>query len=607
MPHNLESAFDAENLKKVWRVIRSGLSDDVVRDPLDYLAYEANLDSNLKQLGHSILKGHFTPRTATIVRSAKRDGLTRPLSFLEIEDLIVLKSICDSLQPDLHKDFPEYVDFSRRLKTAFPHDPSDYEGWFEHWLRHQNRLTHIITKQNGWKFIVFADISNFFSSINHAILRQTISSRTEAEETVINLLFYVLEAMTPRPGYCCDHKQGLPQENHDASRILVHSLLYLLDNRFKVEGEEGRYARWVDDIVVAVDTESQGRKVLAEIQEEIESRGLFLNTAKCRIIPGEKAIEELWLEENEYLDEVHRKNEEGEDVDFENFEQRLEKFLNSDKKENWDRILRRYYTESRRTGSPYLERLVWQHMNEFPSEAKSILTYLEARPFSESIFKQTMDFLKGEQNCYLDVEILVYEFLMRWSIPDEDPLREACWKNALNHFFGRQGYKPPKTGYVRGLISLLCYKVGGRPALYEIAKYYKGSDDLQFLKYAFCSLAATEDFKELSFRKAASVEDISIRRLEKLFRDLEDRSCDYSQLLREAIKPSYKKFPKRVIMEPRSLPLVRICRRDEKFRSEWVKICPRTLRELKKPSETTLHDHLSIAFLRSELRSAYKL
>lgn len=604
MPHSLESIFNLENLKKVWLVIRNGVSDDLVRDPLDYLAYEANLDSSLKQLRHSIVKGRFTPRSATILRSAKRDGLTRPLSFLEIEDLIVLKSICDSLQPDLHRDFPEYVDFSRRLRTAFPRDPSDYEGWFEHWLRHQNRLTRIIAKQDGWRVIVFADISNFFSSINHAILRQTISSRTEAEETVINLLFYILEAMIARPGYCCDHRQGLPQENHDASRILAHSLLYLLDGRFKVEGEEGRYARWVDDIVVAVDTESQGRKVLAMIQEEIESRGLFLNTAKCRIIPGEKATEELWLEENEYLDEVHRKTENSEDVDLEEFEQRLEKFLNSEKKENWDRILRRYYTGSRRTRSTYLERFVWQHINEFPFEARSILAYLEARPFSESIFKQTMDFLKGEQNCYPDVEILVYEFLMRWSIPDEDRLREACWKNALNHFFGRQGYKPPKTGYVRGLISLLCYKVGGRPALDEIAKYYKGSDDLQFLKYAFCCLAATEDFKDLSFRKAASVEDISIRRLEKLFRDLEHRSCDYAQLLRRALAPSVRKLPKRVIMEPRSLPLVRICRRDEKFRSDWVKVCNRTLKKLESPSETALHDHLSITFLRSELRSA---
>ena len=605
MFHTLESVFNLEYLRKVWLVIRNGISDDLVRDPLDYLAYEANLDSNLKQLRHSIVKGRFTPRSATILRSAKRDGLTRPLSFLEIEDLIVLKSICDSLQPDLHRDFPEYVDFSRRLRTAFPRDPSDYEGWFEHWLRHQNRLTQIVAKQDGWKVIVFADISNFFSSINHAILRQTISSRTETEETVINLLFYILEAMIARPDYRSDHRQGLPQENHDASRILAHSLLYLLDSKFEVEGEEGRYARWVDDIVVAVDTKSQGRRVLARIQEEIESRGLFLNTAKCRIIPGEKAIEELWLEENKYLDEVHQKTNDGEDVNLEEFEQRLEKFLNSQRKENWDRILKRYYTESRRTRSSYLERLAWQHINEFPSAAKSILAYLEARPFNKSILEQTTDFLRGEENCYPDVEILTYEFLMKWNIPNEEPLREACWKSALNHFFGRQGYKSPHIGYVRGLISLLCYKVGGRPALAEIARFYEGNDDLQFLRYAFCCLAATEDFKELSFKKAASVEDISIRRLEKLFRDLEKYSCNYLRFIKKALAPIVRKVPERAIMEPRALPLVRICRRDDRFRStEWVRLCERTLKKLESPPDTTLHDHLSIAFLWSELRLA---
>lgn len=602
--HNLKDILELENLKKVWNIIREGISDDLIRDPLDYLAYETKIDLNLKQLRYTVLNDNYNPRSIIIVKSAKRDGLSRSLSFLEIEDLIVLKTICDYLQPHLHKDFPEYADFSRSLRTAFPKDASDYEGWFEHWLRHQNALNKMIAKKNGWEYIVFADISNFFPSINHAVLRQIISTRIEAEEKVINLLFYILESMIPKSGYCCDRKQGLPQENHDASRILAHTFLYHLDNIFKTEGEAGRYARWVDDIVVAVDSKPTGRVVLSKIQTEIESKGLFLNNSKCKIIEGEQALQELWLEENEYLDNIHQSLEEQKEIDIDEFDNKLKTFLSEDKKENWDRVLRRYYTESRRINSSYMEKIAFQHLNEYPSEASTILSYLEARPFSEEILKNTFEYLKNEGSCYQDVEILIYEFLMKWGIPNNDSIREACASLALDHFFGRNGFKEPLIDYVRGLITLFCYKVSGRPALEPISTFYKSSDNIQFLKYAFCCLAGTEDFKDIAYEKATTLEDISIRRLEKLFRDLENKSKEYSSLIKQFISPKVKKYPQRVILLPRVLPLIRICRRDTDFLPEWVKICTKTLNQLESPQDKSLHDHLSIAFLKLELTSA---
>lgn len=601
---SLDNVFEIENLNKVWKVIHSGITDDLMRDPLDYLAYEANLDQNLKQLRHSILNGNYKPRFSIILRSAKRDGLTRQLSFMEIEDLLVLKTICDFFQPELHKEFPEWVDFSRRLRTAFPKDETDYEGWFEHWLRHQNRLNQIIAKQDGWKYIVFSDISNFFPSINHSILRQIIVSRIKSDEKVINLLFYILESMVPKPDYCCDHRQGLPQENHDASRILAHTLLFQLDNQFQAEGKEGRYARWVDDIVVAVNEKSDGRRMLSRIQKEVESKGLFLNNSKCRILSAEEALEELWLEENEYLDYVHKITENREILDKDKFEKRLENFLNCNKRKNWDRILRRYYTESRRLESSYLEKYVFKHLNEFPSECKVILSYLVARPFVESILDKSFKFLMNRENCYSDVEILIYEFLMYWSIPDIPAIRNKCKEYALDHFHGRNGFPRPFTDYSRGLITLFCYKVSGRSALDEISKFYEVSNDLQFLKYAFCCLAATQDFKDIAFEKASTLEDISIRRLEKFFHELERHSKDYLSIIKNYTKPQNKKLPERVIFNIRALPLIRICRRDKDFRSNWVSLCESILEKLEKPKNKNLHDHLSISFIKTELMKA---
>jgi hypothetical protein len=193
---------------------------------------------------------------------------------------------------------------------------------------------------------------------------------------------------------------------------------------------------------------------------------------------------------------------------------------------------------------------------------------------------------------------------MKWSIPNDETILGSCSSLALDHFFGRKGFMTPLIDYVRGLITLLCYKISGRPALEQISKFYRCNDDIQFLKYAFCCLAASEDFKDMAFEKVASIEDISIRRLEKLFRDLEKCSQDYLGFLKRYFSPKVKINPHRVILPVRVLPLIRICRRDKNFLNEWEKICRRTLKELESPENTSLNDHLSIDFIKSELKSA---
>ncbi len=600
--HTLDSIFDVDNLRKVWAIIKEGLRDDLVRDPLDHLAYEVNLEQNLKQLRHFVLSGSYVPKRAKIIRGAKRSGLTRPLSFLEIEDLLVLKCICDSLQTDLHKDFPDYVDFSRRLRTAFPKEQADYESWFGHWLRHQNKLTRLAVTGNGWQFVVEADISNFFPSVNHLLLRQTITSRVNAEERVTNLLFYLLEAMLPRPQYSCDHREGLPQESHDASRILAHCFLHPVDLEFKHEGLEGRYARWVDDIVVGVFSEAQGKRVLSKLEKALESRGLFVNTSKCKISSRKDIVKDLYLEENKFLDEIHEetKKDEGK-VDVDEFDGRLLSFLKADRYGNWDRVLRRYYTESKRCRSSFLEDLAFKHLTDFPSEAGDILSYLEARPYREDLLEQAFSFLRGEENCYPDVEILVYEFLLRWGMENGNNGRHYAWKNALDHFFGRNGFCNPQSGYVRGLITLVCYKFGGQMPLKEIVSSYRGDNDIDFISYAFCCLAGTDDFREEAFEKAAVVENMSIRRLEKLINDLEKNSISYEGLLRKMLTPNMKKYPTRFMLGARALPIVRISRRDKAFKRQfWQEIIEDTLTKLKK-TEEELEDKITIDFLTREL------
>ncbi|MBE3591897.1 MAG: hypothetical protein IMW84_03200 [Thermoanaerobacter sp.] len=152
-------------MKKVWKNIKTNLSEELIRDPIDHLAYEANLDGNLGYLIYRIKHDRYTPTFATIIRAAKRDGMTRPLAFLEIEDQLIFNSISESLEEELLSDFPDYVNFSRKNVKMTP--IGEYETWFDKWLRHQTLTTKfIVSEENENEFVVESDIANFFPSIN---------------------------------------------------------------------------------------------------------------------------------------------------------------------------------------------------------------------------------------------------------------------------------------------------------------------------------------------------------------------------------------------------------------------------------------------------------
>jgi len=196
----------------------------------------------------------------------------------------------------------------------------------------------------------------------------------------------------------------------------------------------------------------------------------------------------------------------------------------------------------------------------------------------------------------------MYEFLLSWNISNRSDIIEFVWRNSLDHFFGRNSFRVPHSGYVRGLITLLCYKFGGQQPLKEIAKHYRGDNDIEFIRYAFCCLAGTDDFREEAFQKAAIIENMSIRRLEKLIHDLEENAIEYKEFLSRLLKPRMRKFPTRFKLEARALPIFRISRRDKNFKKQmWHEIVEEALRNLKQTPEKLLQDEVSIDFLEREV------
>jgi len=606
----IEQVFSMNSLKKAWHKIKGQFSKELLRDPIDHIAYEANIDHNLSYLSYRVREEKFTPSNLTIIRAAKNNGLTRPLAFLDIEDQITLKVICDSIEERLLKDFPPYVNYGGRSqslkKSAIENDAQsqwDYETWFDRWMRHQTIINRFLASESDYGFLVKTDITNFFPTINLDILRKVVLGKADTDETIVNLLFYILYDMIPHPYYATEHKLGLPQENYDASRMLAHSYLKPVDDFFSDMGNQGRYVRWVDDIAFAAVDENEARKHLYNLQLALEKIGLNINSAKTKIVTKEKARDELFPEMNSYLEKVHEDTSNGQ-ADLTEFEQTLRYFMEQNQKTvNWERILRRFYTQSRRINSSLLEKYSWQHIIEYPGSTQKILDYMESRPYSIEIENELWSYLSSGANLYEDIEIQIFEYMLGWRISLDR--KEAIAKSALDYFFSRNQFvnAPKPRDYTKGLISLLIYKTGGYDELLQIKDFFTKASELHFIRYAYVILMATEYFRADAQKKAMKQEDMVLRRLSSFVEDIISAPSQHLKLLKNYIKPTQKKLPDKYFLNSRALPIIKILSFNTQFRAEqWIRMIEDTINLLKNRTDDAQRDVVMIEFLEREKR-----
>ena len=132
-------------------------------DPLEWLTFDADLDERIHQLRTSVLNGSYRARQPETVRAAKSLGLTRPLAFFDISDLLIYRNIVALMEADLLNEMQKWTRLGRMDKRQGDQNFAAESGWFRAWLRRNSQLW-TITEHYSW--IVETDISNFIPSIH---------------------------------------------------------------------------------------------------------------------------------------------------------------------------------------------------------------------------------------------------------------------------------------------------------------------------------------------------------------------------------------------------------------------------------------------------------
>lgn len=297
-----------QRLERTWRALRDDLRHEWGRDCIDFLDIDMGRERWIQRIRNRLLTGTYRPKSPSRREEAKASGHSRVLTVPAIDDLLVYRHICDYVHRLARERQPPGTYFSRRHqrepvgKRIDNLSDSDYLSFFEIWLRYHNYRKYI-GLSGLFKYMVLADISNFFDSIQHPLLMEYLGPLGLPREA-LGVLGQLLQALRPETGHSPSPAVGIPVDSYDCSRMLANFFLFEHDNRLTAQVPSESYARFMDDQAIGVPSETRARQVIRLIQDSLSQQRLALNAAKTRVFNQAQLVEHFWLDENDAIDAI---------------------------------------------------------------------------------------------------------------------------------------------------------------------------------------------------------------------------------------------------------------------------------------------------------------
>jgi group II intron reverse transcriptase/maturase len=139
------------------------------------------------------------------------------------------------------------------------------------------------TSRAGYRWVVDADIQQFFDQLDHQTLMAALRRRISDGE-VLRLIYRWLKAGYLWEGQYHDTDQGSPQGGV-LSPLLANVYLHGFDQAQRTQKAFiGRLTRYADDFVIQCGTAEQAARALEWTREQLARVGLTLHPAKTRVV-----------------------------------------------------------------------------------------------------------------------------------------------------------------------------------------------------------------------------------------------------------------------------------------------------------------------------------
>ena len=270
----LAHLIDEDFLREAYRHTRKSSAPGI--DGVTAQTYAEHLDENLRDLHERLRSGRYQAAPVERVWIEKDDGGQRPIGKPAFEDKIVQRAVAMLLEAVYEQDFYDG-------SYGFRPGRSPHEALHE--LRQR-----CMTEGIGW--IVDADVSGYFDSIDRTRLREVLRQRIN-DGSILRLIGKWRRAGVMEQGALTHPETGVVQGGVISPVLANVFLHHVLDAWF--EGEvrprmQGRcfLLRFADDFVIGCELEADARKIMAVLPKRFARFGLTIHPTKTALIAFRK-------------------------------------------------------------------------------------------------------------------------------------------------------------------------------------------------------------------------------------------------------------------------------------------------------------------------------
>lgn len=271
-----------DNFRLAWeRVLRSQHADN--KDRIAQRTFAFSVTHNLEQLIQEITTDTYQATSAYKIYIPKVSRTLRTIPVLTVRDRVVYQAIGNLIAREAYSDLSVLTN-----RHVFAHLPQSNESlftlvpWKGQFRKFKEAYERIWKQGNKW--VVEADISSFYASIDHGLLIELIRERWISDDEFLKLLKNCLWTWTAHE-HGPRFDRGLPQ-GYETSDLLATLFLMPVDESLI---RQYRYLRYVDDIRILTHSRETASKALVKLDLELQSRALVLQTKKT----GLEEVEDL--------------------------------------------------------------------------------------------------------------------------------------------------------------------------------------------------------------------------------------------------------------------------------------------------------------------------
>ena len=267
----LYTLIDEALLRESFQLLRRDAASGV--DGLSVADYESDLEANLVSLLDRLKSKSYRAKLVRRKYIPKGVGKFRPLGIPAVEDKIVQMAARRILEAIYEADFLETSRGYRSGKGA----------------RHASQMLResLATKKVNW--VVEADIKGFFNNLDHGKLLNMLRKRIDDEAFVRLIGKWLSAGVLEEDGQIVHPATGTPQGGIVSPVLANIYLHYALDTRIESDVKRKAYPdvvylRYADDFVCGFHRESDARRLLQWLKEQLASYGLELAEEKSGIV-----------------------------------------------------------------------------------------------------------------------------------------------------------------------------------------------------------------------------------------------------------------------------------------------------------------------------------